>query len=88
MITNDYIITAAEGLHARPATTLVKLAKQYKCATSIKKGDKTVKLNSMLNILSLALKGGDTISVIAEGEDEAEAAAAIDVFFKEELKNM
>jgi phosphocarrier protein HPr len=88
MIVKDYVITAAEGLHARPATALVRLAKKYKSATSLKKGDKTVKLNSMLNILSLALKGGDTISVIVEGEDEADAAAAIDLFFNEELKNL
>ncbi len=88
MIVKNYAITAAEGLHARPATALVRLAKKYKSAMSIKKADKTVKLNSMLNILSLALKGGDNISIIIEGEDEKDAAAAIDFFFNEELKNL
>lgn len=87
MITKDYLITAAEGLHARPATNLVRLAKKYTSVTSLQKGDKTVKLNSMLNILSLALKGGDTVTIIVDGEDEAEAATAIDTFFTEELKN-
>ena len=87
MISKDYLITAAEGLHARPATNLVRLAKKYKSVTSLKKGDKVVKLASMLNILSLALKGGDTITVIVEGEDEIAAAAEIDTFFTEELKN-
>jgi phosphocarrier protein len=42
----------------------------------------------MLNILSLALKGGDTITIFVEGEDEAEASAAIEAFFKEELKHL
>jgi len=88
MITKDYLIAAAEGLHARPATNLIRLAKKYKSTASLSKGDKTVKLNSMLNILSLALKGGDAITIIVEGEDEAEAAAAIDIFFTEELKNL
>jgi phosphocarrier protein len=87
MITQDYLITAAEGLHARPATNLIRLAKQFKSSTSLKKGDKTVKLNSMLNILSLALKGGDTVTLIVDGEDETAAAEAMAVFFKEELKN-
>lgn len=87
MIAKDYLITAAEGLHARPATNLVRLAKKYTSVTCLKRGDKTVKLNSMLNILSLALKGGDTVTIIIDGEDEAEAAAAIDNFFMEELKN-
>jgi phosphocarrier protein HPr len=88
MIAKDYLITAVEGLHARPATNLVRLAKKFKSATSLKKGDKAVKLNSMLNILSMALKGGDTITILVEGEDEAEASAAIEEFFKEELKHL
>jgi phosphocarrier protein HPr len=88
MIAKDYLITSVEGLHARPATNLVRLVKKYKSATSLKKGNKSVKLNSMLNILSMALKGGDTITILVEGEDEAAAAAAIEAFFKEELKHL
>jgi len=88
MIVNNYTIMAAHGLHARPATALVKLAKTYKSAISLKKGDQEVRLNSLLNLLSLALKGGEVISIVIEGEDEAAAAAAIDRFFNEELKGL
>jgi len=88
MIVNNYTIMAAQGLHARPATALVKLAKTYKSAISLKKGDQEVRLNSLLNLLSLALKGGEVISIVIEGEDEEEAAAAIDRFFNEELKGL
>jgi phosphocarrier protein HPr len=88
MVAKDYRITAADGLHARPATNLIRLIKKYQSATSLKKGDKTVKLNSMLNILSMALQGGDTITILVEGEDEIEASAAIEAFFKEELKHL
>jgi len=88
MISKDYTITSAEGIHARPATALVKLAKNYKSTFNIKKGDRVVKLNSLLNILSLAAKGGETISVIIEGEDETDAMAAIDQFFTEHLKDL
>jgi len=88
MISKDYIITSAEGIHARPATALVKLTKNYKSVISIKKGEKIVKLNSLLNILSLAAKGGETIFIIAEGEDETAAMEAIDQFFNEHLKDL
>lgn len=88
MISKDYLITATEGLHARPAANLVKLAKKFTSATSLKKGDKTIRLNSVINILTLGMKGGDTIIIIIEGEDEAAAAAAIDQFFLEELKHL
>ncbi len=79
---------AVQGMHARPATALVKLGKNFKSAISLKKGEKTVKLNSLLNILSLSIKGGETVSVVIEGEDEVSAADAIDRFFEEELKNL
>ncbi|HEY4197368.1 MAG TPA: HPr family phosphocarrier protein [Mucilaginibacter sp.] len=88
MISKDYIITSAEGIHARPATALVKLTKNYKSVICLKKGERVVKLNSLLNILSLAAKGGETISIIAEGEDETDAMAAIDLFFNEHLKDL
>lgn len=88
MITKDYIITAPQGLHARPATSLIRLAKSYKSAISLKKGEKTIKLNSMLNILSLNVKGGETISVSIEGEDEFAAWTNIDQFFTTDLKNL
>jgi len=42
----------------------------------------------MLNILSLTIKGGDTISIIIEGEDETTAAEAVDLFFTEQLKGL
>ena len=88
MITKDYIIMSPQGIHARPATTLIRLAKNFKSVISLKKGDKTVKLNSMLNILSLTIKGGETISLIVEGEDELSAAEMIDQFFTEQLKEL
>ena len=88
MISKDYIIMAPQGIHARPATTLIRLTKNFKSAVSLKKGDKIVRLNSMLNILSMTIKGGESISVIVEGEDEADAADAIGLFFTEQLKEL
>jgi len=46
MIVNNYTIMAAQGLHARPAAALVKLAKTYKSAISLKKGDQEVRLTA------------------------------------------
>jgi phosphocarrier protein HPr len=88
MISKDYLITSAEGIHARPATMLIRLTKKYKSVVSMKKGENLVRLNSMLNLLTLGAKGGDAITVIIEGGDEAEAAQAIDHFFSTELKNL
>lgn len=88
MITKDYIILAPQGLHARPATILIKLAKSFKSTTSLQKAGKTIKLNSMLNVLSLTIKGGETVTVIIDGEDEIVASTAIGLFFTEQLKDL
>jgi len=88
MISKNYLITASAGIHARPATALIRLAKKYKSVVSLKKGENLVRLNSMLNLLTIGAKGGDTLIVIIEGDDEEDAAQAIDKFFTEELKNL
>ena len=88
MITNDYIILAPQGMHARPAAVLIKLVKNFHSVVSLKKGEKTIRLNSMLNILSLTIKGGETVTVMADGEDEVEASQAIGLFFTEQLKDL
>ncbi|MDO3642373.1 HPr family phosphocarrier protein [Mucilaginibacter sp. L3T2-6] len=88
MITNNYTILAPQGIHARPATMLIKLAKGFKSAISIKKDGKTVKLNSMLGLLSLNIKGGETVAVMIEGEDQVEAERAVNQFFNDYLKDL
>ena len=88
MILKEYIIYSPHGIHARPATALLKLAKTFNSSFSLKKGDKLIPLKSMLNILALGAKCGDSISVIIEGDDETDAAFAIDSFFNDLLKNL
>lgn len=88
MIIREYTIQAAQGIHARPATKLVRLAKKFKSSVQMKKGDKQIELNSLLNVLGLTLKFGDSISLIIEGQDEQEAAAAVEEFFEEQLKTL
>lgn len=79
---------APEGMHARPATALVKLAKHFTSVISLKKGEKTIRLNSLLNILAMGAKGGDAISILIEGEDEVAAAEALDQFFTQQLRDL
>jgi phosphocarrier protein HPr len=86
MITKAYTITSPQGLHARPATALIRLVKNFISVISIQKGDKITRLNSMINLLSMTIKSGETITIIIEGEDEINAAEALDIFFAEQLK--
>lgn len=85
MITKDYTLMAPDGIHARPATALIRLIRTFKAQVSMKKGDREVVLTSMLQILSLVPKNGDTITITVTGEDERSAFDAIDTFFSDQL---
>ena len=78
-----YTIVDPVGIHARPAGLLVKTAKAFSgTEISVTKGDKTVKSTQLMG---LGVKGGDTVTVTAEGPDEDSAISAMEQLFKENL---
>jgi len=78
VIAKDIEIKNKLGLHARAAAKLVHIAARFKSSIKIKKGDEEVDGKSILGILLLAAGRGSIITVRAEGEDEADAVAAIE----------
>lgn len=80
-----YTITDPAGIHARPAGILVKTTQPYASEVTIVKGDKEANAKSMLSVMGLGAKNGETITVKVEGADEADAAAELEKFFKENL---
>lgn len=73
MITKDVTITNSVGLHARPATFFIQKANTYKSSIWVEKEDRRVNAKSLLGVLSLGIVKGMTITLIADGADEAEA---------------
>ena len=71
----DFIVKNEEGLHARPATFFVQKANSFKSSIWVEKEDCRVNAKSLLGVLSLGITKGTTITLIADGADEA---AAID----------
>jgi phosphocarrier protein HPr len=72
-----FIIQSASGLHARPATNLVKRANTFSCEIQIIKGEEVIDAKNIIAILSLGLKQGEKITVMTKGEKEEEALAAV-----------
>lgn len=81
----EYTIQDPLGIHARPAGMLVKEAKQFSSTCTITKDGKTVRLNQMMMLMSLAIKQGDTVTVASEGIDEDAAIEALKAFFESKL---
>ena len=75
MISRGVTISNSVGLHARPATFFVQKAKSFKSSIWVEKEDCRVNAKSLLGVLSLGITKGTTITLIADGADEA---AAID----------
>lgn len=86
MTSNEYTIIDRNGMHARPAAALLKLSRQFSSKIVLRKDGRIAQMNSMLNIMALALKFGDRITVDVHGEDEELASKALENFFNEEMK--
>ena len=73
MISRSVNIKNSIGLHARPATFFIQKANSYKASIWVEKEDCRVNAKSLLGVLSLGISQGTTITLIADGQDEAEA---------------
>ncbi len=73
MVKKSFRITNEQGIHARPATTLVKVAMDFKSDISLTALKKTVDFKSIMGVMSLGIYSGVIIEIKAEGEDEMDA---------------
>ncbi|MBF0498488.1 MAG: HPr family phosphocarrier protein [Candidatus Riflebacteria bacterium] len=65
------------GLHARPASLLVKLAGTFESEIQLIKEDMEVNAKSILGVMMLAAGPGNVVTVTACGQDEEDAVKAI-----------
>lgn len=65
------------GLHARPATLFVELAKKFSAKVLVKFNGSYANGKSLAALLKLGAKGGSEITILAAGEDAQEALNAL-----------
>jgi catabolite repression HPr-like protein len=73
MPSKQVTVLLEHGLHARPATLFVNLAKQFASLVELRKGEKKADGKSILGVMALAVKQNEQIEVITNGPDEQEA---------------
>lgn len=81
----NYIVTDPQGIHARPAGVLVKMAASFPCDVKIAKGGREVDAKRIMGVMSLGVKCGEEITIKVSGEHEESAATEIETFLKENL---
>lgn len=81
----NYTVTAEAGIHARPAGLLVKKAASFKSNIKIlhEQRGSEADLKRLMAVMALGVKQGDGIVISVDGEDEEEAADALEAFLKE-----
>jgi len=77
LICREVRITNRLGLHARAAARFVHTANRYRSRITASHDGRSMDGKSILGILLLAAAQGSAITLCAEGEDEAEALAAL-----------
>lgn len=86
MIKKPVTIKLRDGLDARPIALLVQEASQYSSRVYIEVEDKKVNAKSIMGMMSLSMGEGDEFTVVADGDDEAEAVAGVERFLSEQQK--
>lgn len=65
------------GLHARPAALFSQKASSFKSNIVVVKDGKTSNGKSILAVMALGVKQGESIALTIDGPDASEAAAAL-----------
>lgn len=80
MIKKPITLKLSEGLDARPIALLVQEANQYSSTVYIEVENKKVNAKSIMGMMSLQLGNGEKLTVIADGDDEADAIQGVENF--------
>ena len=80
-LTRKVTVLNPQGLHARPADLLVRLANQFESTILIGSHGELVDCKSILSLLTLGAVQGTELSLSAEGSDAAEALQSIGGLF-------
>lgn len=77
MTHREVLISNRLGLHARAAARFVKLAARFRSRVTVVRDGRAMDGKSILGILLLAAGRGTLIEIVADGEDEVDAADAL-----------
>lgn len=84
MENKSYTVVAESGIHARPASGLVRVASKFASDIFMEYEGKKVNLKSILGVMSLGVGQGATFAISIDGADEKAALEEIEGYLKAE----
>lgn len=84
MTTKEVKVNLVNGLHARPASKFVQMAKKFKSKITITYKGKSADPKSIIGLLSLSVIRDSEVVISADGEDETQAVSTLCSYVQEE----
>lgn len=78
MIEKNYMIIDKVGIHARPASLLTNVVKNFNGKANIYFNERKANLKSIMSIMSLGINKNSKISIKIDGEGEDELITKIE----------
>ncbi len=78
-LAKQYTLNNPAGLHARPIALVIQTAAKFNALVEIQANKRTARATSLLELLSLAARKGDTILIRASGQDAQAVLDALSV---------
>ena len=88
MVEQSVIVRVKEGLHARPATRFVQLAKSFPCDVQLDYNGKLASAKSSVKVMLLNVKENTEVKVKAAGESEDQALRDLVAYLSNPLSGL
>ena len=85
MVAKELKVENELGFHARVVSRLAREARQFQSTVNVRKGDKLFDLKNVTGAIMVNAKKGDILTVEFDGEDEQQAASAIEELFTQKF---
>ena len=79
MVEQSFVVRLPEGLHARPAAEIAAICSHLSSASIGRLGEEPVDAKSILGILTLGIRNGETLTFRLDGEGAESALRRLEL---------
>lgn len=85
MINKDIVVRCESGLHNKQVTYFVQKANEFKSNIWLESESRKMNAKSLLGIMSMGIVTGASVTLVAEGSDEADAVNALEALLQRDV---
>ena len=86
MISESVTVQISSGLETRPIAMLVQVASRFQSSIQLECDSRRVNAKSIMGMMALGLDNGETVTILTEGSDEADAMKSIREYLTKDKK--